>query len=229
MEHDPHLLLEGCLIASLRDPRRRLLHLHPRRVRPRGADPRARDRRGVRQGLRRQEHPRQRLELRARRCTAAPAPTSAARRPALMTSLEGERGYPRVKPPFPAQSRRVGLPDDDQQRRDAGERAVHRRARRGLVRRRSAPTEEHRPEAVLPERPRQAARRLRGARWACRCSELIDELRRRDAPRDRPLKAVHPRRLLGAGAAPPPSATSALDFDSLAARPARRSARRASW
>ena len=34
--------------------------------------------------------------------TAAPAPTSAARRPALLDSLEGKRGNPRLKPPFPA-------------------------------------------------------------------------------------------------------------------------------
>ena len=35
-------------------------------------------------------------------CTAARAPTSAARRPALLDSLEGKRGNPRLKPPFPA-------------------------------------------------------------------------------------------------------------------------------
>ena len=35
-------------------------------------------------------------------CTAAPAPTSAARRPGLLDSLEGKRGNPRLKPPFPA-------------------------------------------------------------------------------------------------------------------------------
>ena len=29
-----------------------------------------------------------------------PGPTSAARRPALLESLEGKRGYPRIKPPF---------------------------------------------------------------------------------------------------------------------------------
>ena len=35
-------------------------------------------------------------------CTAARAPTSAARSPALLDSLEGKRGNPRLKPPFPA-------------------------------------------------------------------------------------------------------------------------------
>ena len=58
---------------------------------------------------------------------------------ALMTSLEGDRGYPRFKPPFPAAVRRLGHADHDQQRRDAGLRAVHRRARARVVRR-------HRPD-----------------------------------------------------------------------------------
>ena len=35
MRHDPHLLVEGCLIASFAMARARLLHLHPRRVHPR--------------------------------------------------------------------------------------------------------------------------------------------------------------------------------------------------
>ena len=35
-------------------------------------------------------------------CTAAPARTSAARRPRCSNSLEGFRGQPRLRPPFPA-------------------------------------------------------------------------------------------------------------------------------
>jgi NADH-quinone oxidoreductase subunit F len=40
------------------------------------------------------------------RCTSTPARarTSAARRRALLNSLEGKRGEPRLKPPFPAQA-----------------------------------------------------------------------------------------------------------------------------
>ena len=37
IRHDPHKLIEGCLIAALRDGRACLLHLHPRRVLQRGA------------------------------------------------------------------------------------------------------------------------------------------------------------------------------------------------
>lgn len=32
MRHDPHLLVEGCLLASFRDGRARLLHLCARRI-----------------------------------------------------------------------------------------------------------------------------------------------------------------------------------------------------
>ena len=38
---------------------------------------------------------------------------------ALIESLEGKRGHPRIKPPFPAVVGRLGLPDRREQRRDA--------------------------------------------------------------------------------------------------------------
>ena len=59
---------------------------------------------------------------------------------ALFNSLEGKRGEPRNKPPFPVAARPVRQADRHQQRRDADQRArdpVDRRARRT---RRSAPT-----------------------------------------------------------------------------------------
>ena len=86
----------------LRGGRQPRVHLHPRRVRrsrPTSSTPRS---------------PRPRRRATSARtssarastcrssCTAAPAPTSAARRPALLDSLEGKRGNPRLKPPFPA-------------------------------------------------------------------------------------------------------------------------------
>ena len=52
---------------------------------------------------------------------------------ALLDSLEGYRGQPRLKPPFPAVAGLYGAPDGHQQRRDAGQRAVHRPRRRRLV------------------------------------------------------------------------------------------------
>ena len=42
--------------------------------------------------------------------TTAPAPISAARRPALLEILEGKKGLPRLKPPFPASVGVYGCP-----------------------------------------------------------------------------------------------------------------------
>ena len=86
----------------LRDRRERRLHLHPRRVRAAGRRARRGDRRGLRgaaTSARTSSAPASTVDS---SCTAAPAPTSAARRPALLESLEGKRGKPRIKPPFPA-------------------------------------------------------------------------------------------------------------------------------
>jgi NADH:ubiquinone oxidoreductase subunit F (NADH-binding) len=41
---------------------------------------------------------------------------------ALIASIEGKRGTPRPRPPFPAESGAVGLPHADQQRRDLRQR-----------------------------------------------------------------------------------------------------------
>ena len=59
---------------------------------------------------------------------------------ALIESLEGKRGHPRIKPPFPAVVGRLGLPDRREQRRDALLRQAHPRPRRRVVQGRSAAT-----------------------------------------------------------------------------------------
>ncbi len=86
MQKSPHMLIEGIIDRGVRgagiDAR---LHLHPRRVRLPGRHPRRGDRRGARRRLHRRAHPRLRV-LDERSCsTAAPAPTSAARRPGCST------------------------------------------------------------------------------------------------------------------------------------------------
>ena len=80
------------------------VHLYPRRDDPRGAHPPGRHRRSLRSGLAGQGSPggQRRSSVSTSPCTGARAPTSAARRPALLNSLEGKRGWPRLKPPFPA-------------------------------------------------------------------------------------------------------------------------------
>ncbi len=78
---------------------------------------------------------------------------------ALLECMEGHRGEPRNKPPFPGVLRAVGPADPDELGRDLRRRAGHRRARRAVVagpgRRRR-----RRPEVLRRVRARRAARRL---------------------------------------------------------------------
>jgi hypothetical protein len=82
IHQDPHQLIEGHDHLVLGERREAGLHLHPRRDAPRRAAARKGARRSPRGGFRRQEHPRHRLRPARSTSTAAPAPTSAARRPA---------------------------------------------------------------------------------------------------------------------------------------------------
>ncbi len=135
MEHDPHLVIEGCLLAAYAVARRAHLDLRPRRV------------------------PALASRASSRRSRRRPRRTSSARRSSgtdfscdcvvhtgagayicgeetgLLESLEGKRGHPRIKPPFPAVEGAFALPDGHQQRRDPGARPVDRRERRAGVRR----------------------------------------------------------------------------------------------
>ena len=80
---------------------------------------------------------------------------------ALFESIEGKRGEPRNKPPFPVEVGLFGKPTTRQQRRDAGQHPGDRaRRRRGVRRDRHRGL--HRAEAVLPVRPRRPTGRLRG-------------------------------------------------------------------
>ena len=83
---------------------------------------------------------------------------------ALLESLEGKLGQPRLRPPFPAIVWPVRQADRDQQRRDAGQRAADHRTGRGLV-----PHVRHREEPgdedLLPVGARQAARATTSCRW----------------------------------------------------------------
>ncbi len=56
------------------------------------------------------EYPRTRASRSTSSCAAARAPTSAARRRRLFNSIEGKRGEPRNKPPFPVQAGLFGKP-----------------------------------------------------------------------------------------------------------------------
>ena len=118
---------------------------------------------------------------------------------ALMNSLEGRRGNPRIKPPFPAVAGAVRPADDDQQRRDAGRGAAHPEQRRRVVQevRRARTTR----RAPAPSSSRCAATSQRPGNY-----EVADGLPVQGFP-VRPLRRPaagpevqggHPRRHLGA-------------------------------
>ena len=152
MQKNPHLLIEGMIIAALRGGRQQGLHLHPRRVRAAGRHPRRRARRGRARpatsasnilgselhALARRAPRRRRLHLR-RGDGAARLARGQARQPAPEAAVPGQPG------PLPG-------PDADQQRRDARDRPAHHRAWAARSTPRSAP----RP------RPARSSSRSRG-------------------------------------------------------------------
>ena len=84
---------------------------------------------------------------------------------ALMESLEGKRGVPRIRPPFPAVVGPVGRADGHQQRRDAGQRAAHHSWRRRVVRQ-PGHAAERRHAPVLHERRVASAPASTSCPWA---------------------------------------------------------------
>ena len=75
---------------------------------------------------------------------------------ALLECMEGHRGEPRNKPPFPGALRPVGQADADELGRDVRRRADHPRARRGLVEGAGRQRRDG-PEVLRRLRPRRAA------------------------------------------------------------------------
>jgi hypothetical protein len=67
---------------------------------------------------------------------------------ALLESLEGKKGQPRLKPPFPGKVGLYGCPTDGEQRRDHRAGARHHAARRRVVLVDWA-AEQHRHQALL--------------------------------------------------------------------------------
>ena len=82
---DPHVLIEGIIIASLRDPRQPRVHLRARRGGARLAPAAARGRRGLRRPATSARTSSAPASTSSSSCTPARAPTSAARRPRCST------------------------------------------------------------------------------------------------------------------------------------------------
>ena len=104
MEKNPHLLIEGMILAAYAIQAQHRLHLPARRVRvhPDASSTGRSPRRAPGRPARRADVAGQRLRASSSTPISAPAPTSAARRRRCSRSLEGYRGQPRLKPPFPA-------------------------------------------------------------------------------------------------------------------------------
>ncbi len=91
---------------------------------------------------------------------------------AIFNSIEGYRGEPRNKPPFPVEVGPVRPADARQQRRDAGQRAARSSSRAARRTRRSAPRARRAPScsASPAASPGPASTRCRSAsRWASCC------------------------------------------------------------
>ena len=110
IEYAPHLVLEGMLIGRVRHRLPPRVHLHPRRVQAR-----------LRDLLRRSRGSARRPDTSAATCSAAGYDLEVTvhrgagayicgEETGLLNSLEGKRGEPRLKPPFPAIEGLYGMP-----------------------------------------------------------------------------------------------------------------------
>ena len=123
VEREPHRLIEGAAIAALRDRVPHGVHLHPRRVPVAGAwccsgrSTRPTPQGFLGRGIVGSDYD---LDIVLHRGAGA---YICGEETALLNSLEGLRGQPRLRPPFPAVEGLYASPDRDQQRRDPDERA----------------------------------------------------------------------------------------------------------
>ncbi len=110
MRHDPHKLIEGALVAGYRDARAGGLHLHSRRIYPRG-----------RSALRRPSAEAYDAGLIGKNACGSgydfdvfvhrgAGAYICGEETAMIESLEGKKGQPRLKPPFPAGAGLYGCP-----------------------------------------------------------------------------------------------------------------------
>ena len=88
---------------------------------------------GQRKGLPGQEHLRQRIRLRHLRIKAGAGAFVCGEETALIASLEGERGMPRLKPPFPAAKGLLAETYGYQQRRNTCKRSLDHLSTAGLL------------------------------------------------------------------------------------------------
>ena len=222
MQKCPHMLIEGIVIAARgAGITRAFIYIRGEyEAQARILDARAR--RGARRRLHRRAHPRHRTSRSTLVLHRGAGAYICGEETGLLDSLEGKRGNPRLKPPFPADPGPLPGPDADQQRRDAGDDAAHHPRWAAPSTRSSASPNSAGHEARLGLRPRPAARQLRDR---ARHALARDHLRpRRRAARGPPGQALVPGRLELAGADRATTSTSPTT-STRSPRPARCSAR----
>ena len=118
---------------------------------------------------------------------------------ALIASIEGNRGTPRPRPPYPADERALGPPHPHQQRRDLRQHRADREERRRLVRL-DRDREEQGHEGLRPRRQDRSHRARRGPDGSPPARDHLRHRRRhprrpevQGRPDRRPLRRVHPR------------------------------------
>ena len=190
MERNPHLLIEGCAISCYAIGAKvayiyiRGEFYHVQEILE------AEIEKALQGRVSRQEHPRQRLRLRRLRpprrrrlrSRRGDGAHRVARRQARAAAHQA--AVPRGRGPLP-------VPDRRQQRRDALQRAAHRAERPGVVRG-ARSREERRAEALLHQRPREAARRLRSVDAHDAARADLRRAVRGGMLDDRPFKAIIP-------------------------------------
>ena len=163
MERNPHLLIEGCAIACYAIGAKvayiyiRGEFFHVQQVLERAIDEAYAAR------IPRQERPRAPVSTATCIVHRGAGAYEAGEETALLESLEGKRAQPRNKPPFPAVVGLYNCPTAVNNVETLANVPLIVQQRRRVVRGARA-REERRPEAVLRQRPRAAARRVRSGR-----------------------------------------------------------------
>ncbi len=194
MRHDPHTLVEGCLIASFAmGANAAYIYIRGEYIREREALQRAVDEAYEANLIGQNNKHGYPFDLYVHHGAGA---YICGEETALLESLEGKKGMPRLKPPFPANVGPLWLPDDGQQRRIHRCRADHPAPWRELVLV-ARQSQQCRHQAVLRLGPcEQALQRRRGDGHPLPRADR-SPLRRR-ARRLGQSDGGDPRRLLGA-------------------------------
>ena len=167
MRHDPHLLVEGCLIAGFAmGAARGYIYVRGEFIRERERLQAAIEQAYEAKLIGKNNIHGWDFDLYVHHGAGA---YICGEETALLESLEGKKGQPRLKPPFPANVGPLRLPDHGQQRRDHRGRARHPAARRAPGSPASAGRTTPAPSCSASPAT-SSGRATSKRRWASRCA-----------------------------------------------------------